>query len=159
MRVLLQRALNAQVRIDGSVVGAFEGSGLVLLVGVTHTDTAATAQTLARKCYGLRIFEHHHAPPDVCLAPNSPREVSASDLHLPCLVVSQFTLYADTTKGKRPTWDAAAPGHVAEPLIDAFTDELKALGAPIATGRFGADMQVTLTNDGPITIMLELNER
>lgn len=159
MRVLLQRALDAQVRIDGSVVGAFEGPGLVLLVGVTHTDSVAIAQALARKCYGLRIFEHHHAPPDVCLAPSAPREVSASDLHLPCLVVSQFTLYADTAKGKRPTWDAAAPGHLAEPLIDAFVDALNALGAPVATGRFGADMKVALTNDGPITLMLELNER
>ena len=159
MRVLLQRALGAQVRIEGQVVGSFDGPGLVLLVGVTHTDSVAIAQALARKCYGLRIFEHHHAPPDVCLPPSAPREVSASDLHLPCLVVSQFTLYADTAKGKRPTWDAAAPGDVAEPLIDAFAQELATIGAPIATGRFGADMQVTLTNDGPITIVLELDER
>lgn len=145
------------MRVHDAIVGGFDGSGLVLLVGVTHTDSEASARALARKCYGLRIFEHRHAPEDACLPPSAPREVSAADLGLPCLVISQFTLYADTAKGKRPTWDAAAPGSVAEPLIDVVIDELRALGAPVSTGIFGADMQVTLTNDGPITVMLEVD--
>jgi D-aminoacyl-tRNA deacylase len=155
MRVLLQRAASAQVRVHGSVIGAFDGPGLVLLVGVTHTDTDAIARKMAQKSYGLRVFDHRHAPADMCLAPGTPREVSAQDLHLPCLVVSQFTLYANTAKGKRPTWDAAAPGAFAEPLIDTFIAELTSLGSPVHTGQFGADMQVSLTNDGPITVLLE----
>lgn len=155
MRALLQRAASAQVRVNGSVVGAFDGPGLVLLIGVTHTDTEETARRLARKSYGLRIFDHSHARKGVCLPPGAPREVSAQDLQLPCLVVSQFTLYANTAKGKRPTWDAAAPGPVAEPLIAAFAAELESLGADVQSGVFGADMQVSLTNDGPITVLLE----
>ena len=155
MRALLQRASGAHVRVNDAVVGGFSHAGLVIFVGVTHADTAATAQALARKSYGLRVFEHRHLPQDACLPPGSPREVSAMDLQLPCLVISQFTLYASTAKGKRPTWDAAAPGEVAQPLVDAFVEELRILGAPVETGIFGADMQVSFTNDGPMTIMLE----
>lgn len=130
--------------VEGEVVGALNGPGLVALVGVTHTDDLDVAQRMARKIYDLRIFDGDNG------------EVSARDVSLPILVVSQFTLYADTKKGRRPTWDAAAPRAVAEPLIDALIAELRAEGATVSTGVFGADMQVSLVNDGPITIILEL---
>ena len=141
--------------VDGQVVGSFEGPGILLLVGVTHDDDESRAQALADKVYGLRIFEHRHATDLACLPPSAPREVSARDLGLPVLVISQFTLYASTKKGRRPTWDAAAPGPVAEPLIESVAQALRDLGAPVHTGRFGADMQVTFTNDGPVTIVLD----
>lgn len=138
----------------GSVVGAFDGPGLVVLVGVTHDDTPATAARMADKVYDLRIFGPQHDEGDV--AEGSARELSAAELGLPMLVISQFTLYADTRKGRRPTWDAAAPGAVAEPLVDAVAERLRQRGAVIATGVFGAEMQVTLTNDGPMTITIEV---
>ena len=142
--------------VDGQVVGSFEGPGIVLLVGVTHDDDESRAQALADKVYGLRIFEHRHATDLACLPPSAPREVSARDLGLPVLVISQFTLYASTKKGRRPTWDAAAPGPVAEPLVESVAQALRDLGAPVHTGSFGADMQVTFTNDGPVTIVLDV---
>ncbi len=126
--------------VDGRVVGAIEGPGLMVLVGVTHDDDPAKARKLAAKLWGLRILED---------------EKSCSDLNAPLLVVSQFTLYGDTRKGRRPTWTAAAPGPVAEPLVDAVVHELRGLGAKVETGRFGADMKVELVNDGPITLILE----
>lgn len=141
--------------VEGQVVGSFEGPGIVLLVGVTHEDDESTARALADKVYGLRIFEHHHAADLACLPPSAPREVSARDLGLPVLVISQFTLYASTKKGRRPTWDAAAPGPVAEPLVESVAQALRDLDAPVHTGRFGADMQVSFTNDGPVTIVLD----
>ena len=144
MRAVVQRADGAQVTVDGEVIGAFEGPGLVVLVGVTHDDTADVASALARKVLGLRLFDRAEGP-----------EQSASDLGLPVLVISQFTLYGDTRKGRRPTWDAAAPASVAEPLVDAFADALRDLGAQVETGRFGADMRVSFTNDGPITLILD----
>ena len=156
MRAILQRAANARVTVGGEVVGSFDGPGIVLLVGVTHGDDDATAARLADKVYGLRIFEHRHASDATCLPPSAPRDVSARDLKLPVLIVSQFTLYAETRKGRRPTWDQAAPGSVAEPIIDAVAAAFTSLGAPVSTGRFGADMQVTFTNDGPVTISLEM---
>ena len=140
--------------MDGAVVGAFEGPGLVILVAVTHDDTALRAQRLADKVYDLRIFGPEHAPLDRTVAS---REVSASDLGLPVLVISQFTLYGDTRKGRRPTWDAAAGAQVAEPLVDAVVARLRERGASVATGVFGADMQVSLTNDGPITLVLDVD--
>lgn len=143
------------MRVEGHVVGSFEGPGIVLLVGVTHDDDESTARALADKVYGLRIFEHHHAADLACLPPSAPREVSARDLGLPVLVISQFTLYASTKKGRRPTWDAAAPGPVAEPLVESVAQALRDLDAPVHTGRFGADMQVSFTNDGPVTIVLD----
>ena len=142
--------------VEGKVVGSFEGPGIVLLVGVTHDDDESRAQALADKVYGLRIFEHRHATDLACLPPSAPREVSARDLGLPVLVISQFTLYASTKKGRRPTWDAAAPGPVAEPLVESVAQALRDLGAPVHTGSFGADMQVTFTNDGPVTIVLDV---
>jgi len=155
MRAVIQRANGAQVSVEGHVVGSFEGPGIVLLVGVTHDDDESTARALADKVYGLRIFEHHHAADLACLPPSAPREVSARDLGLPVLVISQFTLYASTKKGRRPTWDAAAPGPVAEPLVESVAQALRDLDAPVHTGRFGADMQVSFTNDGPVTIVLD----
>ncbi|MFM7144873.1 MAG: D-aminoacyl-tRNA deacylase [Actinomycetales bacterium] len=146
MRAVLQRAMGAQVQVDGVRLGGFDGPGLVALIGVTHDDTAATAAKVAEKLWNLRIFP----------AQEGGKEASASDLGLPILVISQFTLYADTRKGRRPTWDAAAPGPVAEPLVSAVIEALQTLGATVSTGRFGADMQVTFTNDGPMTILLEV---
>lgn len=122
------------------MVGRLSSVGLVVLVGVTHSDTAQTAATLARKVYHLRILRG---------------EMSCADTGAPLLVISQFTLYADTRKGRRPTWQAAAPGPVAEPLVNAFADALRELGATVETGMFGADMQVMLVNDGPVTLILE----
>ena len=156
MRAIVQRARDARVSVDGDVVGAFEGPGIVLLVGVTHDDDESKASVLADKVYGLRIFEHRHAKDRACLPPSSPREVSARDLGLPVLVISQFTLYAETKKGRRPTWDQAAPGPIAEPLVDAVAMSLRGMGAVVATGRFGADMQVRFTNDGPVTVILDI---
>ena len=141
MRAVAQRVSQASVSVDGAVIGAIDGPGLLVLVGVTHDDTAEQARKLAANLWGMRILEG---------------ERSCSDLGAPLLVVSQFTLYADTSKGRRPTWNNAAPGPVAEPLVDAVVAELRALGATVETGKFGADMQVALVNDGPITIIVEL---
>ena len=155
MRAVIQRVDGADVVVAGEVVGSIEGPGLLMLVGVTHTDDEAVARRLAQKAYELRIFDATRF--EACHVPGGPKEVSASDLGLPVLVVSQFTLYADTRKGRRPTWDAAAPGPVAEPLVDVVADELRARGAQVATGRFGADMRVSLVNDGPTTIIIDVD--
>ena len=141
MRAVAQRVSEASVSVDGAVIGAIDGPGLLVLVGVTHDDTTEKARKLAAKLWGLRILDG---------------EKSCSDLAAPLLVVSQFTLYADTAKGRRPTWNNAAPGPVAEPLVDAVVAELRALGARVETGKFGADMKVALVNDGPVTIIIEL---
>jgi D-tyrosyl-tRNA(Tyr) deacylase len=131
----------ASVSVDGRVTGAIDEPGLMVLVGVTHTDTPEQAAKLAAKLWGLRILEG---------------EKSCSDVAAPLLVISQFTLYADTRKGRRPSWLAAAPGPVAEPLVDAVVEALRGLGAHVETGVFGANMKVQLTNDGPVTIVLDL---
>ena len=143
MRVLVQRVRSAAVTVDGQVVGAIrpDTQGLLVLVGVTHDDDAATAQRMAEKLWQLRILDD---------------EKSASDIGAPVLVISQFTLYANTAKGRRPAWNAAAPRAVAEPLVTFFADALRGLGAHVETGVFGADMQVELVNDGPVTVLLEL---
>lgn len=122
------------------MVGRLPRPGLVVLVGVTHSDTAASAAALARKVFYLRILDG---------------EKSCADTAAPLLVISQFTLYADTSRGRRPTWQAAAPRPLAEPLVDAFTAALRELGGSVQTGVFGADMQVQLVNDGPVTLILE----
>lgn len=140
MRAVVQRASTASVEVTGQVAGRLARPGLVVLLGVTHTDTAAQAAALARKIYQLRILHG---------------EKSAADTAAPLLVISQFTLYGETVKGRRPTWQAAAPGPVAEPLVDAFVAALREAGAEVATGIFGADMQVSLVNDGPVTLILE----
>lgn len=157
MRVVVQRADGAHVTVADQEVGRINGPGLVVLLGVTHDDDAEIAHKLANKVYDLRLFDiEKMRDRNVCIPPGSSREVSAGDLGLPVLVVSQFTLYAKTGKGRRPTWDAAAPGPVAEPLVNAFVDQLRNRGAEVATGRFGADMRVHLVNDGPITLVVEL---
>jgi D-tyrosyl-tRNA(Tyr) deacylase len=138
---VVQRVSQASVTVGRRVAGAISEPGLLVLVGVTHEDTPDKAAKLAAKLWGLRILDD---------------EKSCSDVAAPLLVVSQFTLYADTRKGRRPTWQAAAPRQVAEPLVDAVVSSLRALGAHVETGIFGADMQVCLTNDGPVTIIVEL---
>jgi D-aminoacyl-tRNA deacylase len=140
VRVVVQRVTRASVAVDGAVVGAIDRPGLLVLVGVTHDDTPGVAAALARKVADLRILRG---------------ERSALDESAPVLVVSQFTLYADTRKGRRPSWSAAAPGPVAQPLVDAFAAALRDAGLEVATGRFGADMAVELVNDGPVTLILE----
>lgn len=145
VRAVVQRVSSASVTVDGGVVGRADpgagGQGLLVLLGVTHTDTADDAAKLARKVWELRILDG---------------ERSASDVRAPLLVISQFTLYADTRKGRRPSWSAAAPGPVAEPLVETFCNALRKAGASVETGVFGAHMDVTLTNDGPITLILEV---
>jgi D-tyrosyl-tRNA(Tyr) deacylase len=140
MRAVLQRVTQAEVRVNGAVVGSI-GPGLVALVGVTHDDQPTQATALAAKIHTLRILDG---------------ERSVADADAEVLVVSQFTLYADTRKGRRPSWNAAAPGPVAEPLVDRVVAELRSRGATVATGQFGADMQVSLVNDGPVTLLLEV---
>jgi D-tyrosyl-tRNA(Tyr) deacylase len=143
MRVLVQRVSSAAVSVDGRVVGAIrpDGQGLLAFVGVTHSDDADKARRLAEKLWNLRILAD---------------ERSAADANAPILVVSQFTLYADTAKGRRPSWNAAAPGAIAEPLVTVFAEALRGLGAHVETGVFGANMQVESVNDGPVTVFLEL---
>ena len=140
VRVVVQRASSASVTVDEVVVGSLPGPGLVVLVGVTHDDTEADAVRLAEKVWTLRILAD---------------ERSAEQEDAPLLVVSQFTLYADTRKGRRPSWNAAAPRPVSEPLVDAFVAALRARGAHVETGVFGAMMQVALVNDGPMTLLLD----
>jgi D-tyrosyl-tRNA(Tyr) deacylase len=141
VRAVVQRVLSASVEVDGRTVGAI-GSGLLAFVGVTHSDTPASAAALARKIHGLRILRDEQSVAD--------RPDAA------ILVVSQFTLYGDARKGRRPTWAAAAPGPVAEPLVTAVVAGLRDLGANVRTGVFGADMRVELINDGPITVLVEV---
>ena len=140
MRAVVQRVTRASVTVDGDVVGAIDRPGLLVLVGVTHGDGPAQIELIARKIAELRILRDERA---------------ASDVGAPVLVVSQFTLYADTRKGRRPTWNQAAAGSVAEPLVAQLVDALRARGLEVATGVFGADMAVELVNDGPVTILLE----
>ncbi len=154
----MQRAVDGNVSVNSQVIGQFTGPGLVILVGVTHTDTEQTAAKMADKVHGLRIFDQEFISQfdHICVPPNSPRELSLGELGLPVLVISQFTLFASTKKGRRPTWDAAAPGSVAEPLVHAVTQRFRELGTEVATGQFGADMQVSLVNSGPMTLIVEV---
>jgi len=141
MRAVVQRVSRASVAVDGNVVGEIDEPGLLVLVGVTHDDTPDLAAKLAAKLWGLRILDG---------------EKSCSDVGAPLLVISQFTLYADLAKGRRPSWSAAAPGPVAEPLVSAVIQALRDGGARVQTGVFGADMKVSLVNDGPVTIIVNL---
>ena len=141
MRAVVQRVSEASVTVGQLVAGAITGPGLLVLVGVSHGDTPEQAARLAAKLWGLRILDG---------------EKSCSDLAAPLLVISQFTLYADTRKGRRPTWQAAAPAPVAEPLVETVVSALRALGARVETGVFGADMKVSLVNDGPVTLVIEV---
>jgi D-aminoacyl-tRNA deacylase len=140
VRAVVQRVTSARVVVDGQTVGAIDGPGLLVLVGVTPGDGAAQVEYVARKIADLRIMRD---------------ERSACEVGAPVLVVSQFTLYADIRKGRRPTWNAAAPGVVAEPLVDQVVEALRGRGLTVQTGRFGADMAVESVNDGPVTILVE----
>jgi D-tyrosyl-tRNA(Tyr) deacylase len=142
---LVQRVNEASVTIAGEVVGAID-AGLCVLVGVTHTDTDAEVRKLAEKVWNLRCFDDAEGVMNLSVA-----ETTGA-----ILAISQFTLYGDTRKGRRPSWLDAARPEYAEPLVDAFVDALRALGAQVETGRFGADMDVALVNHGPITLMLEV---
>lgn len=141
MRAVVQRVDGASVVVEGETVGEISGEGLCVLVGVTHEDTKEKAAQLARKLWSVRMLSE---------------ERSCSDIDAPLLVISQFTLYGDARKGRRPTWNAAAPGDIAEPLVDEVVAQLRSLGATVATGRFGAKMRVSLTNDGPFTVLVEI---
>jgi D-tyrosyl-tRNA(Tyr) deacylase len=158
VRAVIQRVDGARVLVDGAVVGEIEGPGLCVLVGATHDDTDASAAKLADKVYDMRLFDAHALGERVAGLPagQHPKELSASDAGLPVLVISQFTLYAQTRKGRRPTWEQAAPGPVAEPLVAAFADRLRSRGATVAQGQFGAMMRVEMTNDGPVTVIVEV---
>lgn len=138
---MVQRVDGASVVVAGETVGEIVGEGLCVLVGVTHDDMPEKAALLARKLWSVRILE---------------AEKSCSDVDAPLLVISQFTLYGDARKGRRPTWNAAAPGPVAEPLVDEVVAQLRGLGATVETGRFGAEMRVSLTNHGPFTLVIDI---
>ena len=137
---MLQRALRANVTVEGEVVGGFDVPGLVVLLGVTHDDGPREIEWMANKIRDVRLLRD---------------ERSIGDLGAPALVISQFTLYGEARKGRRPTWLAAAPGPVAEPIYEAVCDRMAELGTPVSRGRFGADMAVELVNDGPVTLVLE----
>lgn len=141
MRAVLQRVTRAAVTVDGETVGAIARPGLVALVGVTHDDGPGQVATMARKISELRILRD---------------ERSVLDEGAPVLVISQFTLYADTRKGRRPSWNGAAPGDVAEPVVEAVVTALRERGVEVATGRFGAMMEVSLVNDGPVTLVVDV---
>jgi D-tyrosyl-tRNA(Tyr) deacylase len=140
MRAVLQRVTSASVTVDGVLVGAIDRPGLVVLVGVTHDDGPEQVEWLARKVADLRLLRD---------------EQSVLDAGAAVLVVSQFTLYGDARKGRRPTWNAAAPGPVAEPVVEAVVAALRQKGLEVETGTFGADMAVSLVNDGPVTLVLD----
>lgn len=140
MRAVLQRVTSASVTVAGEQVGAIDRPGLLVLVGITHEDGPAQVAKLADKTAHLRLLEG---------------ERSVLDEGAPVLAVSQFTLYGDAKKGRRPSWSAAAPGPVSEPLFEAYVQALRDLGLTVETGLFGADMQVSLTNDGPVTLILD----
>jgi D-tyrosyl-tRNA(Tyr) deacylase len=144
MRAVVQRVAGCSVEVGGEVVGSI-GPGLLALVGVTHDDDPVRARRLAQRIWNLRVFDD----------PDGTMNLSAADLGREVLVVSQFTLYGDAAKGRRPSYVAAARPEVAEPLVDEVVQELRRLGATVATGRFRAEMQVSLVNDGPVTLLLE----
>lgn len=141
MRAVVQRVSRASVAVGDAVVGSIADPGLLVLLGVTHSDGEAEAKRMAAKLWTLRVLDG---------------EQSCSDISAPLLVVSQFTLYGDARKGRRPTWQAAAPGELAEPMVEAVVKELRELGARVETGAFGAMMSVELTNVGPFTVLVEI---
>lgn len=143
MRVVLQRVTSAAVTVDGQTVGSIDRPGLLALVGITHHDGEAQVQKLAEKTAHLRLLEG---------------EVSCLDAGAPVLAVSQFTLYADSKKGRRTSWSKAAPAPISEPLFNSYVEALRALGLKVETGVFGAQMQVSLTNDGPVTLILDTDQ-
>lgn len=147
MRVVLQRVAHASVKVDGEVVGKIH-QGFLLLVGITQSDTVEIIQKIAKKCAELRVFEDE----------NGKMNKGLSDINGEILSISQFTLYADCKKGRRPGFDKAARGDIAQPLYERFNEEIRSYGIHVETGIFGADMKVELLNDGPVTILLDSNE-
>ena len=141
MRAIVQRARQATVRVNGHVIGRLPAPGLCVFLGITHDDTEDTARRMAAKLHELRIMRD---------------ERSAADDGAPFLVISQFTVYGDTRKGRRPTWTAAAPGDIAEPMVEHVVHALRQRGAHVETGRFGADMEVEVVNDGPVTVLVDV---
>lgn len=156
MRAVIQRVNDASVSVDGKVIGEFNGPGLSVLVGVSVDDELSKCSVLADKIWKLRIFDAQELADLGIKISDDKNEVSAADANLPILLISQFTLYADTTKGRRPTWQQAARGEKAEPLVNELARALRDLGAHVETGKFGADMKITQTCDGPMTILLEV---
>jgi D-tyrosyl-tRNA(Tyr) deacylase len=145
MRAVVQRAVSARVSVAGEVVGSLETPGLVVLLGVSKNDSEAQALSMASKLWTLRIMDDEEGRMNRSLA-----ETGGG-----LLVISQFTLYGDTTKGRRPSYAAAAPGALAEPLVERVVEELRSFGAKVETGSFGAEMLVELANDGPVTLIVE----
>lgn len=143
MRIVITRVTRADVSVDGEMIAELPRPGLLVLVGIAHGDGASEARALAAKTWTLRILEN---------------EGSASDVGAPILVISQFTLHATTRKGRRPSWSAAAPAEASKPLVERFATELEAMGAEVLRGRFGADMQVTSINDGPVTVLIDTDD-
>ena len=156
MRAVIQRVDGAKVEVGGEVIGVFDGPGLMVLIGVSVDDTADKCAVLADKIWKLRIFETQALADAGIVVDTASREISAADAQLPILAISQFTLFADISKGRRPTWQQAARGEQAEPLVALVVDELRNLGATVATGKFGADMRITQICDGPMTVLLEV---
>lgn len=156
MRAIVQRVDSASVTVDSNTVGTFSGPGLVCLIGVSVDDTIDVCAPMADKIWKLRIFSADELRARNITVNAETAEVSAADARLPIMIISQFTLYADTSRGRRPTWQQAARGEQAEPIINELTRALRDLGAHVETGKFGADMKITQTCDGPVTIMLEI---
>ena len=156
MRAVIQRVIDAGVEVNGQIVGQFTGPGLSVLVGVSVVDDLEKCAVLADKIWKLRIFDAQQLSALGYKIAEDKNEVAAADANLPILLISQFTLYADTAKGRRPTWQQAARGDQAEPMINELARALRDLGAQVETGKFGADMKITQTCDGPMTILLEV---
>ena len=156
MRAVIQRVDGASVEVEGKVIGSFSGPGLMVLIGVNVEDDESKCAPLADKIWKLRIFESEVLKSRGIAVNSDSVEVAAADANLPILAISQFTLFADTSKGRRPTWQQAARGPQAEPLVDQVVAELRKLGAQVETGKFGADMRITQVCDGPMTVTLEV---
>jgi D-aminoacyl-tRNA deacylase len=156
MRAVVQRVDSASVEVGGQIVGQFSGPGLMVLVGVSVEDDISKCALLADKIWKLRIFERNTLIDKGITVVAETNEVSAADGKLPILVISQFTLFADISKGRRPTWQQAARGEQAEPLVNSVIRALRDLGAEVETGKFGADMRIRQVCDGPMTVLLEV---
>lgn len=156
MRAVIQRVDGASVEVEGKVIGSFDGPGLMVLVGVNIDDDETKCAPIADKIWKMRIFESAALTSRGIPVNSESVEVAAADANLPILVISQFTLFADTSKGRRPTWQQAARGPQAEPLVDLVVTELRKLGAQVETGKFGADMRISQVCDGPMTVTIEV---
>ena len=156
MRAVVQRVDGASVVVEGQTIGAFEGPGLLVLIGVSVEDDESKCAVLADKIWKLRIFESAALKAAGKTVNSESVEVAAADASLPILAISQFTLFADTSNGRRPTWQQAARGPQAEPLVENVVQALRDLGAQVETGKFGADMRISAVCDGPMTVTLEV---